>query len=199
MFRAFRASSNGPVGALRAFPGWSAWRANWALPDSWHQLNRTPWPLEFLTMFFTRQRPRPGKTSQRRRPYSLPVERLEDRLVPSAAVWTDKLDYHPDETAIITGSQFGVGETVQLQVLHTDGTPNTGPAHAPWLVTDGDTGAPFQDAAGVWHLPDLDGQQDGAFQTTWAMDEDAGGSTFQVTAAGLTSGSMARATFTDAP
>ena len=66
----------------------------------------------------------------------LSLEQLEDRLnlgsasptavaltLPPPAVWTDKLDYHPNSTAIITGSGFAAGETVALQVLHTDATP----------------------------------------------------------------------------
>jgi len=56
---------------------------------------------------------------------------------------TDKLDYLPESTALIDGTGFQAGETVQLQVLHTDGLPNTDsagnplPGYAPWEVTDG--------------------------------------------------------------
>src|SRR5439155_3138784 len=61
----------------------------------------------------------------------LGFEPLECRLVPAAA-WTGLLDYHPNSTALITGTGFAAGEAVQLQVLHTDGTPS--PGHAPWFV-----------------------------------------------------------------
>ena len=99
-------------------------------------------------------------------------------------VLTDKADYAPGETAAITGSGFQVGETVQLQVLHTDGTPNTGAGHDPWSVTDGGPG-------------DLDGQANGNFQTTWFVHpDDSLGSTFLLTAQGNL-GSQASATFTD--
>src|SRR5438874_8241772 len=51
-------------------------------------------------------------------------------IVPTVA--TDKQDYQPGETAVITGSGFQPREQVRLQVLHTDGTPNTAPEHQPW-------------------------------------------------------------------
>src|SRR5262245_43305047 len=47
----------------------------------------------------------------------------------------DKLDYRPGQTVIITGDGFASDETVQLQVLHADGTPDTGEDHEPWQVT----------------------------------------------------------------
>ena len=50
------------------------------------------------------------------------VEQLESRLVPSAVVLTDKSDYAPGSTAVITGSGFQVSESVHLEVLRSDGT-----------------------------------------------------------------------------
>jgi hypothetical protein len=50
-------------------------------------------------------------------------------------VETGLLDYPPGANAQITGYGFRSGEIVQLQVLHLDGTPNTGEGHAPWLLT----------------------------------------------------------------
>src|SRR5262245_59460649 len=47
---------------------------------------------------------------------NLLVERLEDRWLPSASVFTNKPDYAPGETALINGEGFQVGETVNLQV-----------------------------------------------------------------------------------
>ncbi len=72
-------------------------------------------------------------------------------------VTTDKLDYFPGETAYIAGSGYQASETVQLQVLHTDGTANTGAGHSPWQVTDGVTTPAYLDAQGLLHMPDLDG------------------------------------------
>src|SRR5262245_3003339 len=133
---------------------------------------------------------RSAKRSPRRAPSGrraagpLAAEQLEDRTLLSAAVWTNKPDYLPGETVTITGTGFQPGETVNLQVLHTDGTLNTGPAHAPWQVTDGGAGDP-------------DGRADGTIQTTWVVDDDSLGSTLQVTATGLSSGETAQADFTD--
>src|SRR5438270_14064425 len=115
-------------------------------------------------------RPRPVS----RKPW---LEVLEDRTLPSAWVATDKPDYAPGETVLITGGEFGALETVNLQVLHTDGRPNTGDAYQPWQV-----------AADVT----------GDFHSTWTVPDDAAGSTFQLTATGLTSGEPAQTTFTDA-
>src|SRR5262245_36102645 len=105
-----------------------------------------------------------------RLPLSPQLEHLERRVLfsISPSLETDKPDYVPSETAIISGSNFQLGETVQLQVLHTDGTPNTGGGHAPFSVVDGGAG-------------DLDGQVDGNFQTTWFVDpDDSLSSTFVV-------------------
>lgn len=40
----------------------------------------------------------------------------------TATVATDKLDYLPGEIVHITGSNWASGETVTLQVMHSDGT-----------------------------------------------------------------------------
>ena len=54
----------------------------------------------------------------------LRLEPLEHRLLLAGdldpAIFTDKLDYAPMETALISGSGFDLGETVELQVLHSD-------------------------------------------------------------------------------
>ena len=50
------------------------------------------------------------------------------------SVRTDKFDYAPGDTAIIAGSGFAAGETVFLQVKHTDGTAEGGAGHEPWPV-----------------------------------------------------------------
>ena len=113
----------------------------------------------------------------------------------SATVVTDLPDYAPGATAHILASEFAVGETVQFQVLHTDGVPNTGGGHEPWLVTDGVMGDFDND--GVMD-GDLDGVADGNIQTTWYVNpDDSGDSAFELTATGLTSGLTANHAFTD--
>src|SRR5215204_3067376 len=64
------------------------------------------------------------------------LEMLEQRQL-LAAVATDMSGYAPGQTAHIFASSFQPGETVQFQVLHNDGTPNTGNGHLPWNVVDG--------------------------------------------------------------
>ncbi len=110
----------------------------------------------------------------------------EDLVEDLPTVITDLDDYPPGSTAIITGENFDLGETIELQVLHTDGIPNTGGGHEPWQVTDGGEG-------------DLDGLVDGNFLTTWYVNpDDSEDSAFELTATGLTSGETATYHFTDA-
>ena len=125
-------------------------------------------------------------------------ESLEPRVLLSANVWTDKLDYAPGETAIVMGTGYQTGEAVELQVLHigagADGEfgtdddtlgDNTGSGHEPWYVTDGGLG-------------DLDGVADGNIQTEWYVNpDDSLDETFRLTATGQTSGEVATAIFTD--
>ena len=93
----------------------------------------------------------------------------------AATVRTNKSHYDAGETAKITGEHFGSNETVTLQVLHTDGTSNTGSGHGPWTVT-------------------TDG--DGVFLTTWYVDpDDSVNSKFQLTAVSATA--SASTTFDD--
>ncbi|MCI0335655.1 MAG: LEPR-XLL domain-containing protein, partial [Planctomycetes bacterium] len=115
----------------------------------------------------------------------LQLESLEDRLLLSANVATDQADYAPGATAHIFASDFAIGEAVQFQVLHNDGTPNTGNGHLPWTVVDGSA-------------DDLDGLVNGDVHTTWYVDpDDSADSSFDLTALGLTSGWSATTTFTD--
>ncbi|MHC4391142.1 MAG: hypothetical protein ACYS22_07460, partial [Planctomycetota bacterium] len=93
-------------------------------------------------------------------------------------VTTDKLDYAPGSTALIAGGGFGAGERVELQVLHGDGTPQTGAGHHPWFAT--------ADASGE-------------FTSTWHVcEDDCVGSVLELTAKGETSGVRAAVRFTDA-
>lgn len=107
---------------------------------------------------------------------------------PAPSVMTDKDDYQPGEWATITGSGFiypdadgnpVVETSVTLQVLHVDGTPNTGNGHEMRTVS-------------------ING--DGTFTTQWYVDpDDSLGAIFKVTAIGTTSGLKAERVFTDAP
>jgi hypothetical protein len=95
----------------------------------------------------------------------------------SATVQTDRPDYAPGEMAVITGAGFQAGETVTLQVVHIDGTPEGGAGHDPW---------------------DWIADADGGISTGWLVDpDDSEGSTFRLTAVGATSGLTAETTFTD--
>src|SRR5437773_5610276 len=104
------------------------------------------------------------------------LEILENRTLLSAWVATDKPDYAPGEMVLITGGEFGTVEPAKLQVQHIDGKANDGAAYQPWQVTTDATGG---------------------FQTAWVVPDDAAGSTFQLTATGLTSQLTATTTFTD--
>src|SRR5262249_14392485 len=122
------------------------------------------------------KRARGKSLPQKRNAHRLTVEQLEDRLLLSAAVWTNKPDYLPGETVSITGQEFLAGETVQLQVLHADGQPDLDAGHEPWQVVV---------------------RSDGFFQTSWIVTPDSYDSTLQLTATGLSSGFTAATTFTD--
>lgn len=54
-----------------------------------------------------------------------------------ATVQTDKPDYHPGDTAWITGSGFWANETVTLKVTHVPPLPgeDTLASHQPWDIT----------------------------------------------------------------
>jgi hypothetical protein len=95
----------------------------------------------------------------------------------AATVTTDQEDYAPFSIVYITGAGFQPGETVSNRVVQIAG-PAPGTAYAPWEV-----GA----------------DADGNFTTEWLVfTDELTGTTLQLTATGLTSGSVATATFTDA-
>src|SRR5262245_3742104 len=122
-------------------------------------------------MYFSKRSSRVGRSlkAKQRRCF---FESLEDRSL-LASVATDKLDYLPGDTALIQATGYQVGEAVQFQVLHTDGTPNTGNGHTPWSVIDGGAG-------------DMDGLANGNIKTSWYVDpDDSAGSSFRLTALGL--------------
>jgi hypothetical protein len=127
----------------------------------------------------------PANRVSNRKNRGLQLESLENRLLLAADVFTDQADYAPGQTAHIFASDFAIGEAVQFQVLHNDGTPNTGNGHLPWNVVDGSA-------------DDLDGLVNGNIHTTWYVDpDDSAGATFELTALGTTSGELAHTIFTD--
>jgi Prealbumin-like fold domain len=116
------------------------------------------------------------------RSYSRPsIHPLERLLLLSntfeASVFTDKPNYQPGETAVITGSGFSPNEIITLQIIHIDDTAEGGEGHTPWNV-----------AADAF----------GNFTSTWFVDpDDSAGSMFRLTATGNSSGLVAETTFTD--
>ena len=95
----------------------------------------------------------------------------------SPEVVTDQSDYAPGSTAYIIGTGFLPKETVNLQVLHADGTLNTGEHYEPWFVQASSRG----DYRTEWHVCDCVG------------------ALLELTAIGQRSGLTARARFTDGP
>ncbi|HEX6647940.1 MAG TPA: hypothetical protein VF075_00325, partial [Pyrinomonadaceae bacterium] len=105
----------------------------------------------------------------------LPLLHLTAAVTP--VVYTDRPNYFPGETALITGSGFSPGEVVTLQVRHADDTAEGGAGHEPWSVV---------------------ADSFGNFTSSWFVDpDDSAGSTFLLTATGNSSGLVAETTFTD--
>jgi Prealbumin-like fold domain len=94
----------------------------------------------------------------------------------AATIRTDKFDYQPGETALITGTGFAPGENVTLEVDHANG------------LVDGDGHLPFTVLA--------DGN--GNIQAQWFVNpDDSLHAIFLLTAVGETSGRTAKTIFTD--
>lgn len=108
-----------------------------------------------------------------------------------AKIKTNKSDYAPGETSIITADGFASGSTLTFNVQHVIdtgydgiwGTPddtlgdNTGAGHEPWTITDGGAG-------------DLDGVANGSIQTEWYVNpDDSLNETFLATAQQVETGS----------
>src|SRR5262245_34947574 len=107
------------------------------------------------------------RPARRHTSHELILGQLEDRVMPSVVVSTDKIGYAPGEPAKITGSDFQEGETINLSVVNL----TTGASYTPFTVTDGGVG-------------DRDGAADGKFTTSWVLPDDSPGTTFELTAAG---------------
>lgn len=159
------------------------------------------------------------------------LESLEDRILLSATpmeavVTTDKADYSPGETAIITtsneastvaGAIYADGEMVQFQVTRTDGVQDYPSGNLPWYVVDGvggfdayqdtivdtdgdgvaESGDRNHDGLADWIRPDNDLTVNGSISTTWFVEEQYADSTLLLTATGQTSGTVATWEFTD--
>src|SRR5690349_14197465 len=137
------------------------------------------WRHLFQTSSVTRRSKRKARGPAKIRGRSLHIEALESRKLLSATIATDHLDYSPGQTAIITGSGFSPGETVDLSVLNLSTNP-VSPAGDPpnWtMVADAD----------------------GSLQTSWNCTSDLAGCNLELDAKGETSGLSASELFTDAP
>ena len=140
-------------------------------------------------------------------------------VVTAAVVTTDKADYAPGETAVITtsntsadGMKFGDGEQVQFQVTRTDGIQDYAMGNLPWYVTDGVGGfdayqeydangqAVDRNADGMadWISPDNDLTVNGSISTNWFVEDQYLGASLLLTATGQTNGAVATTAFTDA-
>ena len=146
---------------LQAIDGWSL-RSSWVKTQEWVS-SVTPEVVNPMARLVTSLLP--------------PRLALGGGGEPEPIVRTDKWNYNPGETALITGSGFVPGETVWLQVVHTDGH-NEGGGHERWPVAADDSGA---------------------FESTWFVNpDDSLGATFLLTADGDPSALHAEYLFYDA-
>jgi hypothetical protein len=169
---------------------------------------------------------KPLAKQPRQRASAFVLESLENRVLLSATpmaaeVTTDKIDYSPGETAVITtsntntstdGVKFVDGELVQFQVTRTDGIQDAPMGNVPWFVQDGVGGfdayqefdangqAIDRNADGMadWIRPDNDMTVNGSISTDWFVEDQYLGAALQLTATGQTNGAVATTAFTDA-
>ena len=133
------------------------------------------------------------------------LARLEPRMLLAADIATDRFDYAPGSTALITtfsdggpDRNFLVGETIQFQVVRTDGIADNAPGNLPWKVTDGLGGfEAYVDEIGIRIAPDRDGIADGRIETEWFVGSEYANASLEVRAVGLTSGETATEAFHD--
>ncbi|HUR28012.1 MAG TPA: HYR domain-containing protein, partial [Planctomycetota bacterium] len=93
------------------------------------------------------------------------------------SVATDRADYMPGETALISGSGFHANEVVTLEVEHENPVPPGGGGHEPWEVTT---------------------DENGDFSSSWYVDPDDSYGSILTLVADCPHGSHAETTFTDA-
>lgn len=122
------------------------------------------------------------------------IDVAEAETTSTPTVETDKQDYQPGETAMITATGFAPGAVVKLQVQHLEagadgefGTSDdvivapsdSGKGHHPWVIKDGSP-------------RDLDGEKNGTIITEWYVNpDDSANATFQLTATDLKTGEAA--------
>ncbi|HKP33019.1 MAG TPA: hypothetical protein VJT83_09835, partial [Chitinophagaceae bacterium] len=72
---------------------------------------------------------------------------------------TDEPDYAPGSTVLITGTGFAPGESVKIQVIHSDKLPgdDLNPEHQPWYINADAQG----NISTTWYVP-LYGDEVGA-------------------------------------
>jgi hypothetical protein len=95
------------------------------------------------------------------------LERLDDRIVPSASIQTNRLDYFPGDVAAITGSGFQANEVVDLDVINLSNGGTLAGSPGSWTVV-ADT--------------------NGNLQTSWLCTSDLLGTKLELDAKGETSG-----------
>ncbi|MEN9667608.1 MAG: hypothetical protein RLZZ326_3971, partial [Planctomycetota bacterium] len=175
------------------------WTRQW-----WGRIHATLVWRRFRDRAISRVRRRSTRDWAKRMGLAL-LEPLEARAMLAADVATDRFDYSPGSTALITtfsdglpGPDFQVGETVQFLVVRTDGLADQAPGNRPWLVTDGVAGfAPYVNDSGVRIAPDLDGLADGRIATDWFVEGQYVNASLEIRATGLASGASAIEQFRD--
>ena len=121
------------AGTLLAFAAFGALSGGPALPQrSTQDQNGGLAPAQEAT-YNNVSPPKSGLVPRQRKPGS-PLNLLEATGATGATVTTDKLDYAPGETVVITGSGWTANEAVALHIDESDGNP-------PWdssVMADGD-------------------------------------------------------------
>ena len=152
-------------------------KSNWT-PRWWARIHATLVWRRFRERALLRAQRRNRRDRTRRSGLSRldGLARLESRTLLAADIATDQFDYAPGSTALITtfsdggpDRNFQIGETIQFQVVRTDGIADNSPGNLPWKVTDGVGGFDaYVDETGIRIAPDRDGIADGRIETDWA-------------------------------
>ena len=180
-------------------------KSNWT-PRWWARIHATLVWRRFRERAFLRAQRRSRRDARRSGQARLDgLARLEPRMLLAADIATDRFDYSPGSTALFTtfsdggpDHNFQVGETIQFQVVRTDGLADSAPGNLPWQVTDGVGGFDaYVDKTGVRIAPDRDGGADGRIETDWFVGSEYANASLEVRAFGLTSGETATEAFHD--
>ena len=181
-------------------------KSNWT-PRWWARIHATLVWRRFRERALLRAQRRNRRDRTRRSGLSRldGLARLESRTLLAADIATDQFDYAPGSTALITtfsdggpDRNFQIGETIQFQVVRTDGIADNSPGNLPWKVTDGVGGFDaYVDETGIRIAPDRDGIADGRIETDWFVGSEYANASLEVRAVGLTSGEAATEAFHD--